>query len=178
MQIVLKIVLGILIVIAGTLGFLIYKQKADTQRPVPVSGTKVDTKATTKTSTTTTTKTPQITVTGGVENAIKKIITAGVSQEERSAYVKYLETNAVSKTAISMVGCKPDANNISIKEGANLMFNNAGTSTIKIIINKENTFVLTPKASKTIVADFKFGPSVYGYSCDIPSNVVGIVVTK
>lgn len=162
MNSILKIVLGVLVVAALVLGYMVYKKEAGIPRNAPTS---------------------QDSVKGTVTAASKEemaFVFPGpkATQAEKSAFFQLVSKSAVETNKIDVSACSAKPFVVSIAENSAMTFVNKDSVDHVVSFNAALSYTVPAKSSFATKAAFGKGPGTYGYACDQTNGNAGIILVK
>ena len=97
------------------------------------------------------------------------------TDEEKDRFFQLVAKVATPANFLEVSSCLPSPIAFLTEYKQPMSFMNNDSVEHSIIINKDHVYTVLPNSSKTVIAEFGFGPGFYGYACDDPNKTAGMI---
>jgi len=114
------------------------------------------------------------------QKKLLQVPTKDSSQEEIRAHYNLALKLSVASSVLDIANCDVNPMVLKVKDGSSFTIKNSGNQDRSISFDRDNTIYVPAGKTHVQKAQFKNGPGLYGYGCDLPSiqQAAGFVLVE
>lgn len=180
MRFITPLVIIVLIVTAGILGYAVYNQFTSTKEPVETTSSQPSTAQNQILILSTPTSSPVPKAVALTEDEQAALKTPGINatEEEKRKYAEAAIRAAKDAALLDIGQCQGKPVVLRVKEKQTLTVNNPDPENHTIVVDKDHMYSVPANGEKDIVIDFGKGIGLYGYGCDTSQETRGVFLVK
>lgn len=113
-----------------------------------------------------------------VQQVIMAVPSSDASPSAFQQYRANIEYNAVASDTVTITNCMPSPMVLKVIQGETFKLENRDIKEHVIVVNENHRYLLNPKETIDVTADFGNGFGIYTYTCDDPGLPVGVFLLR